>query len=74
MKLQQVSDSCFAVLDHGAFIDPGAEIETRFERLGTLRCRFAVPARRLPPSRWPLRPAQQGDHGPQSTRRHGLGR
>jgi hypothetical protein len=25
------------------FIDPGAEIQITFERLGTLRCRFAEP-------------------------------
>jgi 2-keto-4-pentenoate hydratase/2-oxohepta-3-ene-1,7-dioic acid hydratase in catechol pathway len=51
-------------LDHDDFIDPGAEIEIRIERLGTLRCRFAEPARRLLPSRWPLRPALQKFHGP----------
>lgn len=42
----------------------GAEIEIRFERLGTLRCRFAEPAGRLLPSRWPLRPALRRFHGP----------
>ncbi|WP_295448308.1 fumarylacetoacetate hydrolase family protein [uncultured Thiodictyon sp.] len=46
-------------LDHDDFIDPGAAIEICFERLGTLRCRFAQPAGRLLPSRWPLRPALQ---------------
>jgi 2-keto-4-pentenoate hydratase/2-oxohepta-3-ene-1,7-dioic acid hydratase in catechol pathway len=51
-------------LDHDDFIDPGAEIEIRFERLGTLRCRFSEPARQLLPSRWPLRPALQKFHGP----------
>jgi 2-keto-4-pentenoate hydratase/2-oxohepta-3-ene-1,7-dioic acid hydratase in catechol pathway len=50
-------------LDHDDFVDPGAEIETAFERLGTLRCRFAEPARKLLPSRWPLRPALQRFHG-----------
>ena len=50
-------------LDHDDFIDPGAEIEIRFERLGTLRCRFAEPAGKLLPSRWPLRPALQKFHG-----------
>jgi 2-keto-4-pentenoate hydratase/2-oxohepta-3-ene-1,7-dioic acid hydratase in catechol pathway len=49
-------------LDHDDFIGPGAEIEIGFERLGTLRCRFAEPARKLPPSRWPLRPALQKFH------------
>jgi len=43
-------------LDHDDFIDPGAEVEIDFERLGTLRCRFAAPAGRLLPSRWPVRP------------------
>lgn len=51
-------------LDHDDFIDPGADIEISFERLGSLRCRFAEPARRLLPSRWPLRPALQRFHGP----------
>lgn len=41
--------------DHDDFIDPGAEIEITFERLGTLHCRFAEPAGKLLPSRWPLR-------------------
>jgi 2-keto-4-pentenoate hydratase/2-oxohepta-3-ene-1,7-dioic acid hydratase in catechol pathway len=50
-------------LDHDDFIDPGAEIEITFDRLGTLRCRFAEPARQLLPSRWPLRPALQRFHG-----------
>jgi len=50
-------------LDHDDFIDPGAEIEIGFERLGTLRCRFAEPTRQLLPSRWPLRPALQKFHG-----------
>jgi 2-keto-4-pentenoate hydratase/2-oxohepta-3-ene-1,7-dioic acid hydratase in catechol pathway len=42
-------------LDHDDFIDPGAEIQITFERLGTLRCRFAEPAGKLLPSRWPVR-------------------
>lgn len=50
-------------LDHDDFIDPGAEIEIRFERLGSLRCRFAEPAHKLLPSRWPLRAALQKFHG-----------
>jgi 2-keto-4-pentenoate hydratase/2-oxohepta-3-ene-1,7-dioic acid hydratase in catechol pathway len=50
-------------LDHDDFVDPGAAIEIRFERLGSLRCRFAEPARKLLPSRWPLRPALQRFHG-----------
>jgi 2-keto-4-pentenoate hydratase/2-oxohepta-3-ene-1,7-dioic acid hydratase in catechol pathway len=50
-------------LDHDDFVDPGAAIEIRFDRLGTLRCRFAEPARKLLPSRWPLRPALQKFHG-----------
>ena len=41
--------------DHDDFIDPGAEIRITFERLGTLRCRFAEPAGKLLPSRWPVR-------------------
>jgi 2-keto-4-pentenoate hydratase/2-oxohepta-3-ene-1,7-dioic acid hydratase in catechol pathway len=41
--------------DHDDFIDPGAEIEITFERLGTLHCRFAEPAGKLLPSRWPVR-------------------
>ena len=43
--------------DHDDFIDPGADVEINFARLGTLRCRLAEPAHRLLPSRWPLRPA-----------------
>ena len=49
--------------DHDDVIDRGAEIEIRFERLGRLRCRFAEPAAKLLPSRWPLRPAPQRFHG-----------
>jgi 2-keto-4-pentenoate hydratase/2-oxohepta-3-ene-1,7-dioic acid hydratase in catechol pathway len=49
--------------DHDDFIDPGAEIQITFERLGTLRCRFAEPAGKLLPSRWPVRPALQKYHG-----------
>ncbi len=41
--------------DHDDFVDPGAVIEITFERLGTLRCRFAEPTGRLLPCRWPLR-------------------
>jgi len=41
--------------DHDDFIDPGAEIQITFERLGTLHCRFAEPDGKLMPSRWPLR-------------------
>jgi hypothetical protein len=37
-------------LDHDDFVDPGAEIEIRFQRLGSLRCRFAEPARRCCPA------------------------
>jgi hypothetical protein len=76
MKMTQVSDSCYAVLneknrvcdpnsglvnrggtgcDHDDFIDPGAEIQITFERLGTLRCRFGEPTGKLSPSRWPVR-------------------
>ena len=50
-------------LDHDDFIDPGAEIQITFERLGTLRCRFAEPAGTLLPSRWPLREPLQKYHG-----------
>ena len=49
-------------LDHDDFVDPGAEIEISFERLGTVRCRFAEPVRKLLPSRWPLRPALKKFH------------
>jgi len=49
--------------DHDDFIDPGTEIEITFERLGTLRCRFAEPAGKLLPSRWPVRQALQKYHG-----------
>jgi len=45
------------------FIDPGAEIQVAFERLGTLRCRFAAPTGKLLPSRWPVRPQMQKYHG-----------
>jgi 2-keto-4-pentenoate hydratase/2-oxohepta-3-ene-1,7-dioic acid hydratase in catechol pathway len=41
--------------DHDDFIDPGTEIGIIFERLGTLHCRFAEPAGKLLPSRWPVR-------------------
>jgi 2-keto-4-pentenoate hydratase/2-oxohepta-3-ene-1,7-dioic acid hydratase in catechol pathway len=49
--------------DHDDFINPGAEIQITFERLGTLRCRFAEPTGRLLPSRWPLRDALKKYHG-----------
>lgn len=49
--------------DHDDFIDPGAEIQITFERLGTLRCRFAEPAGTLLPSRWPVRERLQKYHG-----------
>lgn len=49
-------------LDHGDFIDPGAEIEIKFEALGTLRCRFAEPTGKLFPSRWPRREALRKYH------------
>jgi 2-keto-4-pentenoate hydratase/2-oxohepta-3-ene-1,7-dioic acid hydratase in catechol pathway len=49
-------------LDHDDFIDPGAEIEISFERIGTLRCRFAEPEGRLLPSRWPVRTQMQKYH------------
>jgi 2-keto-4-pentenoate hydratase/2-oxohepta-3-ene-1,7-dioic acid hydratase in catechol pathway len=41
--------------DHDNFIDPGADIQITFERLGTLHCRFAEPTGKLLPSRWPVR-------------------
>jgi len=50
-------------LDHDDFIDPGAEIQITFERLGTLRCHFAEPTGRLLPSRWPVRKPLQRYHG-----------
>ena len=49
--------------DHDDFIDPGAEIQITIERLGTLRCRFAEPAGKLLPSRWPVRESLQKYHG-----------
>jgi 2-keto-4-pentenoate hydratase/2-oxohepta-3-ene-1,7-dioic acid hydratase in catechol pathway len=49
-------------LDHDDFIDPDAEIQVTFERLGTLRCRFAEPTGKLLPSRWPVRPQMQKYH------------
>ena len=49
--------------DHDDFIDPGAEIQITFEQLGTLRCRFAEPAGKLLPSRWPVRESLQKYHG-----------
>lgn len=48
--------------DHDDFIDPGAEIQITFERLGTLRCRFAEPQGKLLPSRWPVRESLQKYH------------
>jgi 2-keto-4-pentenoate hydratase/2-oxohepta-3-ene-1,7-dioic acid hydratase in catechol pathway len=48
--------------DHDDFVDPGARIEITFEKLGTLRCRFAEPAGTLLPSRWPLREALRRFH------------
>jgi len=50
-------------LDNDNFIDPGAEIQITFERLGTLRCRFAEPTGKLLPSRWPVREPLQKYHG-----------
>jgi 2-keto-4-pentenoate hydratase/2-oxohepta-3-ene-1,7-dioic acid hydratase in catechol pathway len=49
-------------LDHDDFIDPGADIEISFERLGTLRSRFAEPMGKLLTSRWPVRPQMQKYH------------
>lgn len=49
--------------DHDDFIDPGAEIQITFERLGTLHCRFAEPQGRLLPSRWPVREPLRKYHG-----------
>jgi hypothetical protein len=50
-------------LDHDDFVDPGAEIEIAFERLGALRCRFAEPTGQLLPSRWPPRDALRKYYG-----------
>jgi 2-keto-4-pentenoate hydratase/2-oxohepta-3-ene-1,7-dioic acid hydratase in catechol pathway len=50
-------------LDHDDFINPGAEIQVTFERLGTLHCRFAEPTGKLLPSRWPVREPLQKFHG-----------
>jgi 2-keto-4-pentenoate hydratase/2-oxohepta-3-ene-1,7-dioic acid hydratase in catechol pathway len=49
--------------DHDDFVDPGAEIQITFERLGTLRCRFAEPSGKLLPSRWPVREPLRKYHG-----------
>lgn len=49
--------------DHDDFLDPGAKVEITFERLGTLRCRFAEPTGKLLPSRWPVREPLQRYHG-----------
>jgi len=49
-------------LDHDNFINPGAEIQITFERLGTIRCRFAEPTGKLLPSRWPVRESLQKYH------------
>lgn len=49
--------------DHDDFIDPGDEIHITFERLGTLRCRFAEPTGKLQPSRWPVREPLRRYHG-----------
>ncbi|MBK9520221.1 MAG: fumarylacetoacetate hydrolase family protein [Rhodocyclaceae bacterium] len=46
-------------LDHADFLDPGAIIAISIERLGSLRCRFAEPAGKLLPSRWPVRPSME---------------
>ena len=43
-------------LDHGDFLNPGAQIEIEFERLGTLTCTFEQPQALLR-SRWPVRPS-----------------
>lgn len=48
--------------DHDDFIDPGAEIQITFERLGTLHCRFAEPKGKLLPSRWPVRESLRKYH------------
>jgi hypothetical protein len=44
------------------FRGSGAHIAITFDRLGTLECRFAEPARKLLPSRWPLRAALEKFH------------
>jgi 2-keto-4-pentenoate hydratase/2-oxohepta-3-ene-1,7-dioic acid hydratase in catechol pathway len=49
-------------LDHDDFINPGAEIQITFERLGTIHCRFAEPTGKLLPSRWPVRESLQKYH------------
>jgi 2-keto-4-pentenoate hydratase/2-oxohepta-3-ene-1,7-dioic acid hydratase in catechol pathway len=50
-------------LDHDDFLDPGAQIAIQFDRLGTLECRLAEPARKLLPSRWPVRAPLLKFHG-----------
>jgi len=44
-------------LDLDDFLDPGDQIEITFEKLGTLHCKFGIPAADSLPSRWPIRPA-----------------
>jgi len=48
--------------DHDEFLDPGAEIQIMFERIGTLHCSFAEPTGTLLPSRWPVREPLQKYH------------
>jgi hypothetical protein len=46
-----------------SYVAPGHRaFEISFERLGSLHCRFAEPARKLLPSRWPQRTALQKYH------------
>jgi 2-keto-4-pentenoate hydratase/2-oxohepta-3-ene-1,7-dioic acid hydratase in catechol pathway len=49
-------------LDHDDYIDPGAEIQITFERLGTIHCRFGEPTGKAV-SRWPLREPLKKYHG-----------
>jgi 2-keto-4-pentenoate hydratase/2-oxohepta-3-ene-1,7-dioic acid hydratase in catechol pathway len=49
-------------MDIDDFLDPGAVIAISIERLGTLHCKFAEPAGKLLPSRWPVRDALKRYH------------
>lgn len=55
-------------LDLDDFLNPGDEVEIKFERLGSLRCRFGTPSEPLLPSRWPVRPELEPHHRAQRTR------
>ncbi|MCL4179389.1 MAG: hypothetical protein KJ072_16805 [Verrucomicrobia bacterium] len=55
------SSPCFGLVVRDCAIS-FAGLQSTFERLGTLRCRFAEPTGNLLPSRWPLREPLQKYH------------